>query len=91
MRLVDATRRASEVRLGVSVRGTISLARLALTWAASRGRTFVTPDDVRDLAVPALSHRIILEPEAQFDGVSAVDVIGQVLLDVPAPTENGAG
>jgi MoxR-like ATPase len=91
MRLVDATRRASEVRLGVSVRGTISLARLALTWAASRGRTFVTPDDVRDLAVPALSHRIILEPEAEFDGVSAVDVIGQVLLDVPAPTENGAG
>jgi MoxR-like ATPase len=91
MRLVDATRRASEVRLGVSVRGTISLARLAMTWAVSRGRTFVTPDDVRDLAVPALSHRIILEPEAEFDGVSAVDVIGQVLLDVPAPTENGAG
>ncbi len=91
MRLVDATRRASEVRLGVSVRGTISLARLALTWAASRGRTFVTPDDVRDLAVPALSHRIILEPEAEFDGVTTVDVIGQVLLDVPAPTENGAG
>lgn len=91
MRLVDATRRASEVRLGVSVRGTISLAKLALTWAASRGRTFVTPDDVRDLAIPALSHRIILEPEAEFDGVTTVDVIGQVLLDVPAPTENGAG
>lgn len=91
MRLVDATRQASEVRLGVSVRGTISLAKLALTWAASRGRTFVTPDDVRDLAIPALSHRIILEPEAEFDGVTAVDVIGQVLLDVPAPTENGAG
>ncbi len=91
MRLVDATRQASEVRLGVSVRGTISLARLALTWAASRGRTFVTPDDVRDLAIPALSHRIILEPEAEFDGVTTIDVIGQVLLDVPAPTENGAG
>jgi len=91
MRLVDATRQASEVRLGVSVRGTILLAKLALTWAASRGRTFVTPDDVRDLAIPALSHRIILEPEAEFDGVTAVDVIGQVLLDVPAPTENGAG
>lgn len=91
IRLVEATRQASEVRLGVSVRGTMSLARLALTWAASRGRTFVTPDDVRDLAIPALSHRIILEPEAEFDGVTAVDVIGQVLLDVPAPTENGAG
>jgi len=91
IRLVDATRRASEVRLGVSVRGTMSLAKLALTWAASRGRTFVTPDDVRDLAIPALSHRLILEPEAEFDGVTAEAVIGQVLLDVTAPTENGAG
>jgi MoxR-like ATPase len=91
MRLVDATRQASEVRLGVSVRGTMSLAKIALTWAASRGRTFVTPDDVRALAIAALSHRIILEPEAEFDGVTAVDVIGQILLDVPAPTENGAG
>ena len=91
MRLVDATRQASEVRLGVSVRGTMSLAKIALTWAASRGRTFVTPDDVRDLAIAALSHRIILEPEAEFDGVTAVDVIGQILLDVQAPTENGAG
>jgi MoxR-like ATPase len=45
---------------------------------------------VRDLAVPALAHRIILEPEAEFDGVTAIDVIGQVLLDVPTPTENGA-
>jgi MoxR-like ATPase len=61
-----------------------------MTWAAAHGRTFVTPDDVRDLAVPALSHRLILEPEAEFDGVTAAAVIGQILLDVPAPAENGA-
>ena len=90
MRIVDATRRASEARLGVSVRGAISLTRLVTTWAVARGRTFVTPDDVRDLAVPALSHRIILEPEAEFDGVTQEDVVGQVLLDVVPPTENGA-
>ena len=90
MRIVDATRRATEVKLGVSVRGAISFARIAMTWAASRGRTFVTPDDVRDLAVPALAHRMILEPEAEFDGVTAVDVVGQVLLDVAPPVENGA-
>ena len=90
MRLVAATRQATEARLGVSVRGAIALARMVTTWAASRGRTYATPDDVRDLAVPALSHRIILEPEAEFDGVTAVEVINQVLLDVPAPTENGA-
>ena len=90
MRIVDATRRASEVKLGVSVRGTLALSRLAMTWAVAQGRTFVTPDDVRDLAVPALAHRLILIPEAEFDGVTAIGVIGQILLDVPAPAENGA-
>ncbi len=90
MRLVDGTRRAAEVRLGVSVRGAIALSRLTMTWAAAHGRTYATPDDVRDLAIPALSHRLILEPEAEFDGVSAEEVVGQVLLDVPPPSENGA-
>jgi len=90
MRIVAATRRASEVRLGVSVRGALALSKLVMTWAASKGRTFATPDDVRDLAVAALAHRLILEPEAEFDGVTAVAVIGQILLDVDAPAENGA-
>lgn len=90
MRIVNATRRASEVRLGVSVRGALAISRLAMTRAVSKGRTFVTPDDVRELAVPAFAHRLILEPEAEFDGVTAVDVIGQVLLDVAPPVENGA-
>ncbi|MGI9824696.1 AAA family ATPase [Agromyces sp. Marseille-Q5079] len=89
MRLVDATRRASEVRLGVSVRGAIALSRLAMTWAAAAGRTYATPDDVRSLAVAALAHRLVLEPEAEFDGVTAVAVINQILLDVAAPRENG--
>lgn len=89
LRIVEATRTASEVRLGVSVRGALALARIVMTWAACKGRSFVTPDDVRDLAIAALSHRLILEPEAEFDGVTAVDVMGQVLLDVPAPAENG--
>jgi MoxR-like ATPase len=90
MRIVEGTRRASEARLGVSVRGALALTRLVKTWAAVKGRTFVTPDDVRDLAVAALAHRIILEPEAEFDGVTAVDVVGQVLLDIVPPAENGA-
>ncbi|MBD8011529.1 MoxR family ATPase [Microbacterium sp. Re1] len=89
MRIVDATRRASEVRLGVSVRGALALSRLVMTWAAKNGRTFVTPDDVRELAVVALAHRLVLEPEAEFDGVTAIAVIGQILLDVDPPRENG--
>jgi MoxR-like ATPase len=90
MRLVDATRRASEVRLGVSVRGAISLSRLSMAWAAGQGRSYVTPDDVREVAIAALAHRMVLEPEAEFDGVTAVAVVSQILLDVAAPRENGA-
>lgn len=89
VRLVEATRRASEVRLGASVRGALALVRLSSAWAAAHGRHYVTPDDVRDLAVPALAHRLILEPEAEFDGVTAEQIIGQVLMDVEVPQENG--
>jgi len=87
-RIVNATRLATELRLGVSVRGALSLSRLVVAWALSRGRIYVTPDDVQRLAVAALSHRVVLEPEAEFDGVTAEQVIGQILLDVPAPAEN---
>lgn len=89
VRLVEATRRASEVRLGASVRGALALVRLASAWAAASGRHYVTPDDIRDLAMPVLTHRLVLEPEAEFDGVTAAQVLGQVLLDISAPQENG--
>jgi len=87
-RIVNASRLATEVRLGVSVRGALSLMRLAKTWALAQGRVFVTPDDVSRVAVAALAHRIVLEPDAEFDGVTAEQVIGRILLDVPAPKEN---
>ena len=61
-RLVDATRRAPGVLLGVSVRGAMAYVRAAKTWAASAGRGFVIPDDIKELAVPVLEHRIILDP-----------------------------
>jgi MoxR-like ATPase len=90
MRLVGATRRAREVKLGASVRGALALTRMAATWAVAHGRGYVTPDDVRDLALPVLAHRLVLQPDAEFDGVTAEAVVGQVLLDVEAPVENGA-
>jgi MoxR-like ATPase len=85
-RLVDGTRAADEVRLGVSIRGALSLTKASRTRAASQGRTYVTPDDVKALAVSVLSHRLILHPEAEFDGVTQEAVIGQVLLDVAPPS-----
>lgn len=85
-RLVDGTRSADEVRLGVSIRGALALTRASRASAAAHGRTYVTPDDVKRLAVAVLAHRLILRPEAEFDGVTQEAVIGQVLLDVPPPT-----
>nr|WP_231974317.1 MoxR family ATPase [Tessaracoccus timonensis] len=87
VRLVEATRTAEDVRLGVSVRGALALVRASRVWAASVGRHFVTPDDVKILAVPCLAHRMILDPEAEFNGVTAVDVMAGVIGSVPPPTE----
>ena len=89
-RLVDATRSADEVRLGISIRGALALTRSGRARAATQGRTFVTPDDVKALAVPVLAHRLILHAEAEFDGVTPEAVIGQVLLDVEPPTRREA-
>lgn len=85
-RLVDATRSAEEVRLGVSIRGALALTRAARTAAVAAGRTYVTPDDVKSLVGAVLAHRLILHPEAEFDGVTPEAVIAQVLLDTPPPT-----
>ncbi|MEI3846305.1 MULTISPECIES: MoxR family ATPase [unclassified Microbacterium] len=89
-RLVEGTRTADEVRLGVSIRGALALTRAARTRAASQGRVYATPDDVKTLAVPVLSHRLILHPEAEFDGVTPETVVGQVLLDVVPPARREA-
>ena len=87
-RLVEATRRARLVRMGVSVRGARSLMKAAKTWAAAHGRAYVTPDDVKALAEQVLAHRMVLDPEAEFDGVTAGAVIGQILLDTVPPSRS---
>jgi MoxR-like ATPase len=89
-RLVTATRNHKDVQLGVSMRGAMALARATKTWAIASGRTFVTPDDVRDLAVPVLAHRVIVDPESDFAGVTAEDIIQRILLDVEPPAYRAA-
>ncbi len=81
--LAIATRNRPDVRIGVSPRGTISLASAARAWAASDGRTFVTTDDVRELAPYVLPHRIILTPEVELRGVTGRQVLDEVLERVP--------
>ncbi len=89
-RIVEGTRTASQVRMGASVRGARSLVKAAKTWAIAHGRTYVTPDDVKALADVVLAHRLVLDPEAEFDGVTASAVVGQVLLDTIPPARNEA-
>ena len=50
----------------------------------------MTPDDVRDLAVPVLAHRVIVDPESEFAGVTAEDIVGRVLVDVAPPAYRAA-
>jgi MoxR-like ATPase len=89
-RLVEATRTASEVRLGASVRGALALIRTAKTLAAASGRHYVIPDDVKALAEPVLAHRLLIDPEAEFDGVTAPSIMGQILIETPPPSERQA-
>lgn len=86
-RLVDATRSAPEVRLGVSVRGALALIRTAKTLAAAEGRHFVIPDDVKALTEPVFAHRLLLDAEAEFDGVTASSIVNQLLIETPPPSE----
>lgn len=86
-RLVDATRNSDEVRLGASVRAALALVRTAKTLAVASGRHYVIPDDVKVLAEPVLAHRLVLDPEAEFEGVSASSVISQILLETQPPSD----
>jgi len=83
--IVQATRNHPMVRLGASPRGAIALYLLSKAVALIRGRDFVTPDDVKYVAQAALSHRIILKPEAVLSGVKSEKIIEEILsrTDVP--------
>lgn len=89
-RLVEATRSATEVRLGASVRGALALIRTSKTLAAANGRHYVIPDDVKALAEPVLAHRLVLDPEAEFDGVTASSIVSQLLIETPPPSDRQA-
>jgi MoxR-like ATPase len=89
-RLVDATRTAAEVRLGASVRGALALIRTAKTFAAANGRHYVIPDDIKVLAEPVLAHRLILDAEAEFDGVTPTSIVSQLLLETSPPSDRQA-
>jgi MoxR-like ATPase len=89
-RLAEESRRARHIRLGLSVRGCLAWVRVAKTWAAADGRHYVVPDDIKELAIPVLSHRLLLDADAEFNGVAVESVISEILAEVKPPAERAA-
>jgi len=83
--LVSKTRTDSNVYVGASPRGSLALLKLARAHAALAGRDYVLPDDVKEFAVPALAHRLILSPELWSKRITAIDVVESILRRVPVP------
>jgi MoxR-like ATPase len=83
IRIVKATRDHRDILLGGSPRATLSLYKACQAYAAVQGRDHVLPDDVKTLTIPVLSHRLILYPEAELRGNSAVNVLADILENTP--------
>ena len=89
-RIAEESRRHPNLKLGLSVRGCLAYVRCAKTWAASQGRTYVVPDDIKVLAEPVLSHRLLLNAEAQFAGKTVEQCVDQILGDIAPPAERAS-
>ena len=83
--LTRATRTSPSLSLGVSPRGTTMLLHAAKAWAFLSGRPFVTPDEVKAVALPVLRHRVQLRPEVELEGGSVAAVLHGILASVPVP------
>lgn len=83
--ITRATRSSPSLALGAGPRASVALLLTAKTYAAVQGRSYVTPDDIKDLALPVLRHRIILKPEAGLEGIGNDEIIGSILGRVEVP------
>jgi MoxR-like ATPase len=83
--LISATRSHPQVTVGASPRGTLAVIQLARGHAVLDGREYVTPEDIKAVAVPALAHRLVLRPEMWVRQVTGQDVAAEVLASVPVP------
>src|SRR5688500_595783 len=90
VQVTESTRDHPDVYLGASPRASLYLLRASRALAASRGRDYVVPDDIKDLVNPVLSHRILLSPEAHMRGARAEDVLDALMDRVPVPVREQA-
>ncbi len=89
LELTTATRRHPDVVLGASPRGSLALQRAARALAATFGRSYVIPDDVKRVALAVLEHRVLASPDASLRGVGSGDAIRSILATVPVPGSTG--
>jgi MoxR-like ATPase len=85
VRIAQATRTHTDLRLGVSTRGTLTVLRVARAFAATDERNYVTPDDIKAVASPVFTHRMALTAEAELRGVRVENVLADIIDDVPVP------
>lgn len=85
LKIVAATRRAETIELGVSPRGSLALQHATRARALLKGREYVLPEDIRKLALPVLSHRLILRSQATFQGLNKAQLLSELIQQIPAP------
>ena len=85
--IIAGTRNSSNLRLGASPRASLALQHAAQGWAAIKGRSYVLPDDVKDLAVPVLAHRLIAETTTQLRGQATSQIVNEIVHATPVPIE----
>jgi MoxR-like ATPase len=89
--IAEESRRHPEVALGISPRGTQALLRVSQAWAMLHGRDYVLPDDIKEMAVPVLAHRLLLKTRLRASEGQEEAVLGRILANVPVPAESGVG
>ena len=89
--VAEATRNHTDILLGASPRATLFLQRTARSVAASNGRDYTSPDDVKQVLNPVLNHRLIVRPEAQMRGVTTETVVTEVMATIPVPGTKALG
>lgn len=83
--IVQQTRQTSFLYLGASPRASIAILNAAKGMAALNGRDFVTPEDIKDIAVPVLRHRVIVSPEKEMEGLKAEQIISEIIANIEIP------
>jgi MoxR-like ATPase len=83
--LTASTRKARQVVVGASPRGSLTLLKLARAWAAMQGRDYVIPDDIKGFVIPALVHRLILQPDLWMKRHAAENILQEILRKTPVP------